>query len=163
MQGQASDIPAKLRQDLKPTMIANWKVWVPFQFINFRFVPQSLQARPAPRAACPAASPVCARCLAPDAAALGSACRVQGRCTAVCIMALCSSATVLRAGWPSLGHAALRAAVLPVKLPACFTVCLIALSSQCSPSDLAIRHPAPIYAAVVHQRTACLRTPCTSP
>ena len=38
-------MPAKLRQDLKPTLIANWKVWVPFQFINFRFVPQSMQVR----------------------------------------------------------------------------------------------------------------------
>lgn len=44
-QGHASDVPAKLRQDLKPTLVANWKVWVPFQFINFRFVPQSMQVR----------------------------------------------------------------------------------------------------------------------
>lgn len=24
-------------------MVANWKLWVPFQFINFRFVPPQLQ------------------------------------------------------------------------------------------------------------------------
>jgi len=46
VQGKAGEVQGKLRQDLKPTLIANWKVWVPFQFINFRFVPQSLQARP---------------------------------------------------------------------------------------------------------------------
>ena len=24
-------------------MVANWKLWVPFQFLNFRFVPPQLQ------------------------------------------------------------------------------------------------------------------------
>ena len=28
-------------------MVANWKVWVPFQFLNFRFVPVNLQVRAA--------------------------------------------------------------------------------------------------------------------
>jgi hypothetical protein len=30
-------------QDWKPAVIANWKLWVPFQFINFLAVPQPLQ------------------------------------------------------------------------------------------------------------------------
>lgn len=44
MQGHAGGVKAKLRQDLQPTLLANWKVWVPFQLLNFRFVPPSLQA-----------------------------------------------------------------------------------------------------------------------
>jgi hypothetical protein len=32
-------VPAKLRQDWGTTVITNWKIWVPFQFLNFRFVP----------------------------------------------------------------------------------------------------------------------------
>ncbi|KAK9818021.1 hypothetical protein WJX72_005807 [[Myrmecia] bisecta] len=43
LEGHASAIPAKLRQDLKDAVITNWKIWVPFQFLNFRFVPQNLQ------------------------------------------------------------------------------------------------------------------------
>ena len=35
---------SKLKNDLKPTVIANWKLWVPAQFINFRLVPPHLQA-----------------------------------------------------------------------------------------------------------------------
>ncbi len=33
----------KLKQDMKPILITNWKVWIPFQFLNFNFVPQKLQ------------------------------------------------------------------------------------------------------------------------
>ena len=43
MQGQSSSIEAKLKQDWKSAVAANWKLWIPFQFINFRFVPQQLQ------------------------------------------------------------------------------------------------------------------------
>ena len=43
MQGRTQDISAKLKQDWKGAVIANWKLWIPFQFINFRFVPQQLQ------------------------------------------------------------------------------------------------------------------------
>jgi Mpv17 / PMP22 family len=43
LQGQPDLIQAKLKQDLKPTVIRNWQIWVPFQFLNFRFVPQTLQ------------------------------------------------------------------------------------------------------------------------
>ncbi len=34
---------AKLRQDWGAVVVANWKLWVPFQFLNFRFVPPQLQ------------------------------------------------------------------------------------------------------------------------
>jgi hypothetical protein len=30
-------------QDWKPAVVANWKLWIPFQFVNFLFVPQQLQ------------------------------------------------------------------------------------------------------------------------
>ena len=43
MQGRTQDISAKLKQDWTGAVIANWKLWIPFQFINFRFVPQQLQ------------------------------------------------------------------------------------------------------------------------
>lgn len=35
-------------QDLQPTIIANWKLWIPFQFCNFMFVPPALQVTPEP-------------------------------------------------------------------------------------------------------------------
>ena len=43
MQGQRHQIRSKLRRDLKPTVITNWQIWVPFQFVNFRFIPLHLQ------------------------------------------------------------------------------------------------------------------------
>ena len=47
IQGKSSqDVRNKLRNDLKPTVIANWKLWVPAQFINFRMVPPHLQVNP---------------------------------------------------------------------------------------------------------------------
>jgi hypothetical protein len=45
VQGHPDLIKAKLKQDLKPTIVKNWQIWVPFQFLNFRFVPQTLQVR----------------------------------------------------------------------------------------------------------------------
>lgn len=30
-------------QDWGPTVIANWKVWIPFQIMNFSMVPAKLQ------------------------------------------------------------------------------------------------------------------------
>lgn len=42
-QGKGHEVKSKLRNDLKPTVIANWKLWVPAQFINFRLVPPHLQ------------------------------------------------------------------------------------------------------------------------
>ena len=38
-------MPAKLAQDLVPAVKVNWAIWVPLQFLNFRYVPQNLQAR----------------------------------------------------------------------------------------------------------------------
>ena len=42
-QGKGHEVKSKLKNDLKPTVIANWKLWVPAQFINFRLVPPHLQ------------------------------------------------------------------------------------------------------------------------
>jgi hypothetical protein len=36
-------VVAKLRADLGTIVKSNWTLWVPFQFINFRFVPGNLQ------------------------------------------------------------------------------------------------------------------------
>ena len=42
-EGNAHLVSAKLRQDWGNVVVANWKLWVPFQFLNFRFVPPQLQ------------------------------------------------------------------------------------------------------------------------
>ena len=36
----------KLKQDMRAILTTNWKIWIPFQFLNFNFVPQQLQVRP---------------------------------------------------------------------------------------------------------------------
>uniref|UniRef100_M4BN28 Uncharacterized protein n=1 Tax=Hyaloperonospora arabidopsidis (strain Emoy2) TaxID=559515 RepID=M4BN28_HYAAE len=43
LEGHVEQIPDKLRADWWPVTKANWVVWVPAQFINFRFVPSSMQ------------------------------------------------------------------------------------------------------------------------
>jgi len=43
MEGHATEIPTKLRNDLFTIVQSNWMLWVPFQFVNFRFVPVNLQ------------------------------------------------------------------------------------------------------------------------
>ena len=43
IEGNAAAVVPKLKQDWSQTVVANWKVWVPFQFLNFRFVPVNLQ------------------------------------------------------------------------------------------------------------------------
>ena len=71
LEGAAADVPAKLRTDLGTMVRSNWALWVPFQFLNFRFVPPALQARPPPpgsRPACPARLP--SRCACGRAAQL---------------------------------------------------------------------------------------------
>ena len=45
MQGERHHIRSKLKRDLRPAVITNWQIWVPFQFVNFRFIPLHLQAR----------------------------------------------------------------------------------------------------------------------
>ena len=49
--GKASEIPAVLQKDLKSAVVTNWGIWVPGQFLNFRFVPLNLQV-------------LCANCIA---------------------------------------------------------------------------------------------------
>ncbi|KAG0562419.1 hypothetical protein M758_9G146900 [Ceratodon purpureus] len=43
MEGNAGKIQQKIQSDWKPTLFANWKLWIPFQFCNFMFVPPILQ------------------------------------------------------------------------------------------------------------------------
>jgi len=43
LEGRPREIPSKLRNDLAETVQANWKLWIPFQFLNFRLVPPPLQ------------------------------------------------------------------------------------------------------------------------
>ena len=43
LEGHGKQVPAKLRADLPTIIRSNWVLWVPFQFINFRFVPVHLQ------------------------------------------------------------------------------------------------------------------------
>lgn len=43
MEGQGEQVPSKIKNDLFTIVKSNWVLWVPFQFINFRFVPQHLQ------------------------------------------------------------------------------------------------------------------------
>lgn len=41
--GKPHEIVPKLKQDFASTVTMNWKIWIPFQFLNFRFVPLNLQ------------------------------------------------------------------------------------------------------------------------
>ncbi|KAJ7538131.1 hypothetical protein O6H91_11G036000 [Diphasiastrum complanatum] len=43
LEGRPSDIAPKLQQDWRSAVITNWKIWIPFQFLNFLIVPQQLQ------------------------------------------------------------------------------------------------------------------------
>ena len=43
IEGMQDKIVPKLKQDFVPTVVANWQIWIPFQFFNFRFVPLNLQ------------------------------------------------------------------------------------------------------------------------
>lgn len=43
LEGTPELIPAKLHADWAPTMLANFSLWVPAQFINFRLVPPQFQ------------------------------------------------------------------------------------------------------------------------
>ncbi|KAL2630900.1 hypothetical protein R1flu_015586 [Riccia fluitans] len=43
LEGKSSQIVPKLKQDLWEACLANWKLWIPTQTINFMFVPQKLQ------------------------------------------------------------------------------------------------------------------------
>ncbi|XP_042418792.1 protein sym-1-like [Zingiber officinale] len=43
LEGRPSQIKLKLQQEWFSAVIANWQLWLPFQFLNFRFVPQNFQ------------------------------------------------------------------------------------------------------------------------
>jgi len=42
VQGKADQIVRKLQQDWPETIKVNWVLWIPAQFINFKFVPPNL-------------------------------------------------------------------------------------------------------------------------
>ncbi|KAL0341698.1 UNVERIFIED_CONTAM: Peroxisomal membrane protein 2 [Sesamum calycinum] len=39
LEGRPSDVIPKLKQEWFSSVVANWQLWIPFQFLNFRFVP----------------------------------------------------------------------------------------------------------------------------
>lgn len=43
LEGRPQDIPLKLKEQWASAVFANWKIWIPFQFLNFRLVPLRLQ------------------------------------------------------------------------------------------------------------------------
>ncbi|KAJ6408425.1 hypothetical protein OIU84_011690 [Salix udensis] len=43
LEGRPSEVVPKLQQEWFSAVLANWQLWVPFQFLNFRFVPQQFQ------------------------------------------------------------------------------------------------------------------------
>jgi len=45
LEGRHNAVTAKLRNDLPPTVLMNWGVWVPSMLVMFRFVPPPLQVR----------------------------------------------------------------------------------------------------------------------
>ncbi|KAK9129068.1 hypothetical protein Syun_017865 [Stephania yunnanensis] len=43
LEGKSSQVVPKLQQEWFSSVVANWQLWIPFQFLNFRFVPQQFQ------------------------------------------------------------------------------------------------------------------------
>ncbi|XP_020594007.1 protein sym-1 [Phalaenopsis equestris] len=43
LEGRPSQVIPKLQQEWFSSVLANWQLWIPFQFLNFRFVPQKFQ------------------------------------------------------------------------------------------------------------------------
>lgn len=43
LEGRPSQAVPKLKQEWFSAVLANWQLWIPFQFFNFRFVPQQFQ------------------------------------------------------------------------------------------------------------------------
>lgn len=43
LERRPSDVIPKLKQEWLSSVIANWQLWIPFQFLNFRFMPQQFQ------------------------------------------------------------------------------------------------------------------------
>lgn len=43
LEGKPSLVVPKLKQEWLSSVLANWQLWIPFQFLNFYFVPQKFQ------------------------------------------------------------------------------------------------------------------------
>ncbi|GAB2295632.1 hypothetical protein Dimus_029787 [Dionaea muscipula] len=43
LEGRPAEVIPKLQQEWFSSVLANWQLWIPFQFLNFRFVPQQFQ------------------------------------------------------------------------------------------------------------------------
>lgn len=43
LEGRPSQVLPKLQQEWFSAVVVNWQLWIPFQFLNFRFVPQQFQ------------------------------------------------------------------------------------------------------------------------
>ncbi|KAL9425158.1 hypothetical protein AB3S75_032150 [Citrus x aurantiifolia] len=43
LEGRPSEVLPKLQQEWFSSVVANWQLWIPFQFLNFRFVPPQFQ------------------------------------------------------------------------------------------------------------------------
>ncbi|KAF8369681.1 hypothetical protein HHK36_032293 [Tetracentron sinense] len=43
LEGRPSQVVPKLQQEWFSAVLVNWQLWIPFQFLNFRFVPQQFQ------------------------------------------------------------------------------------------------------------------------
>ncbi|CAL1385847.1 unnamed protein product [Linum trigynum] len=43
LEGKPAQVMPRLQQEWFSSVIANWQLWIPFQFLNFRFVPQQFQ------------------------------------------------------------------------------------------------------------------------
>ncbi|GAB2221693.1 hypothetical protein Droror1_Dr00012878 [Drosera rotundifolia] len=43
LEGRPAEVVPKLQQEWFSSVLANWQLWIPFQFLNFRFVPQQFQ------------------------------------------------------------------------------------------------------------------------
>ncbi|CAI9102886.1 OLC1v1001252C1 [Oldenlandia corymbosa var. corymbosa] len=43
LEGRPAQVIPKLKQEWFSAVVANWQLWIPFQFLNFRFVPQQFQ------------------------------------------------------------------------------------------------------------------------
>ena len=52
LQGKPGEAVPKLKQDWKDAIVANWKLWPVFQFVNFRFVPPEQRVRSLGRRPC---------------------------------------------------------------------------------------------------------------
>lgn len=45
LEGHGEQVGPKLRRDLFSIVRSNWALWVPFQFLNFGYIPAQFQVR----------------------------------------------------------------------------------------------------------------------